>query len=161
MIRLISGGDKSLFVARRLLRDLVTDEQAMRFEALVHYARMRALMDIHEVDDYDVSSGELTRKIARFLMLRQGKLVDDLVDCDERIVYWVRRLADGDAQSTERQLIVSQTYDLMSEPLLKRDQMALAFIQHLLLQGTDDEVAECAAEVLRTGYLDQQPQLRT
>ena len=42
MIRLLSAADRSLFVARRTLRDLVTDKQSSRLEALVHCARMRA-----------------------------------------------------------------------------------------------------------------------
>jgi hypothetical protein len=161
MIRLLSAADESLFVARRTLRDLVTDKQSSRLEALVHGARMRALLEAHEVDDYDVSSEELVAKISRFLMLRAGKLVDDLASSDEQIRHWVQRLADADAQSAELEQTLSRTRALADETPLKKDREAMNLIEHFLLEGGDDEIASDATEVLQTGYLDQQPHLRT
>jgi hypothetical protein len=67
----LSAFDSSLFVARRTLRDLVADHQARRLEALVHAARMQALMESHQLDDYDIDPKEVTAKIERFLMLRE------------------------------------------------------------------------------------------
>src|SRR5260370_42157551 len=122
---------------------------------------MRTLLEAHEVDDYHVSSEELVAKISRFLMLRAGKVVDDLASSDEQIRHWVQRLAEADAQSTEREQTLSRTRALADETQLREDREAVNFIEHLLLEGQDDEIAWDAAEVLKTGYLDQQPHLRT
>ena len=160
VIRLLSGADSSLFVARRTLRELVADHRARRMEALVHAARMRALMESHQLDDYDVDPNEVVEKIERFLMLRGGKLIDDLDSTDDQIRDWVTRLADRVAQATDREQMLHEMDDFGSETAVAEgDHEAMAFIRHLLLDGTDDETAEIALEVLETGYLEEEPQL--
>ena len=161
VIRLLSASDSSLFVARRTLRDLVTDHQARRLEVLVHAARMRALMESHQLDNYDVDPKEVTAKIERFLMLREGKLIDELNSTDEQIRNWVRRLADGIAQAAGREQILQQMDDLSSGAFVGReDRKAMMFIRDLLLNEKDNETAEVALEVLNTHYLEEEPQLR-
>jgi hypothetical protein len=160
VIRLLSAADSSLFVARRTLRDLVADHRARRLEALVHGARMRALMESHQLDDYDVDPQEVTEKIERFLMLRDGKLIDDLNCTDAQIRNWVRRLADRVAQAADREQILQQIDDLAGGAAIgEEDHQAMVFIRHLLLNDGDNETAEIALEVLNTRYLEEEPQL--
>ncbi|MEV0768706.1 hypothetical protein [Nocardia salmonicida] len=158
VIDLLSAAGESLFVARRLLRNLVGDEYAMSSEALVHAARMRTLLDIHEVDDKGVSSPELVDKIARFLMLRDGKLIDDFSPVDEQIRAWVTRLADPTAMAAEREIQLNEIQTMQNgTPKLDDNGIARSFIGALLEQDQDISVAKAAAAVIETGYLDRSP----
>jgi hypothetical protein len=160
IIRLLSAAGSSLFVARRTLRELVADHRARRLEALVHAARMRALMESHWLDDYGVDSDELIEKIGRFLMFREGKLIDDLDCSDEQIRRWVRWLADRAAQDADREKMLREMNELGGrEAAIEGDRLAIEFIRYLLLDSTDDETAEIALEVIESGYLEEQPQL--
>ena len=157
-----SAADENLFVARRTLRELVGDDHALRHEALVHGARMQALMEMHEVDDaVDMPSKERMEQILRFLMLREGKLVDDLVDVDSRIRRWVHRLAEAEGMTHQRERAIAALEGLARDSRDPRDQMAALFIERLLLEGDDEDVARDAADVIAAGYLDQSPQLPT
>ena len=118
-------------------------------------------MESHQLDDYDVDPKEVTAKIERFLMLREGKLIDELNSTDEQIRNWVRRLADGVAQAADREQTLQQMDDLSSEAAVGReDRQAMVFIRDLLLNEKDNETAEVALEVLNTRYLEEEPQLR-
>lgn len=160
VIRLLSAAEDSLFVARRTLRSLVSDGDAMRFEAVVHAARMRALMDEHEVTTAsDIDSPALVEEITRFLMLRDGKLVDDLGDLDVNIRTWVEHLADMALVEEEQQRVLRELRELAAAAALEEDQSALAFIARMVDVGTDPETAQAASRLLRNGYLDQAPEL--
>lgn len=160
VVRLLSAADSSLFVARRTLRDLVADDRARRLEALVHAARMRALMESHRTDDYDLDPEEVVEKIQRFLMLREGKLIDDLNSTDEQIQNWVRRLADGVTQAADREQTLQQIDDLTSRAMIgNEDCQAMTLIRRLLLNDGANETAEIALEVLDTDYLKEEPRL--
>jgi hypothetical protein len=117
-------------------------------------------MESHQLDDYDVDPMEITEKIERFLMLREGKLIDDLNSTDEQIRNWVRRLADRVTQAADREQILQQMDDLASGAAFGgEDRQAIVFIRHLLLNDRDNETAEIALEVLNTRYLEEEPQL--
>ncbi len=49
LIPILAAERDSLFVARRSLRDLAHDRQARVWEATLHSARMRAVMEAHEI----------------------------------------------------------------------------------------------------------------
>jgi hypothetical protein len=49
LLDVLAARRDSFFVARRSLRDLVTDFRARVFEATIHASRMRAMVDAHEV----------------------------------------------------------------------------------------------------------------
>lgn len=158
VISLLSAADENLFVARRSLRVLIGDRDALRYEALVHAARMEALMERHQVDDaVNLPSEERVEQIGRFLMLSAGKLVDDLVGLDELIRAWVERLSDVDAMALRRLGPIVELQRMAEESGNIKDQLSSMFIARLLLDGNDDEDARTAAEVLASGYLDQGP----
>lgn len=50
MIKLLSAADENLFVARRTRRKLVQDKRALQMEALLHAARVDALLKPHGMD---------------------------------------------------------------------------------------------------------------
>jgi hypothetical protein len=161
MVRLLSAADESLFVARRGLRDLVADDAALRCEALVHGARMHALMERHEVDDLNLDSDQMVEAIKRFLMFRDGRLVDDLADLDDEIRVLVSRFSEQDALSgLSQRALQDLRSDLAEGNLSAEDRATKLFIESLLTRGGDEAVARDAAEVIATRYLDQTPQLR-
>ncbi len=158
VIGLLSAADENLFVARRSLRALIGDRNALRYEAIVHAARMEALMERHQVDDaVHLPPQERVEQIGRFLMLSAGKLVDDLVGLDDLIRVWVERLSDADAMALRRLGSVVEMQRMAEESGNIKDQRSSMFIARLLLDGSDDEDARTAAEVLTSGYLNQGP----
>jgi hypothetical protein len=160
VIRLLSAADSSLFVARRALRDLAADDRARRLETLVHTARMRALMESHQMDDYDLDPKAIMEKIQRFLMLRDGKLIDDLNSTDEQIRDWVRRLSNEATQAADREQILQQIDELASEAAIgSEDYRAIVLMRHHLLNDGGNETAGVALEVVNTGYLEEEPNL--
>jgi len=160
MIRLLSAAEDSLFVARTTLRKLAADEDVLRFEAVVHAARMRALMAEHEITAAaNVDSQALVEEITRFLMLRDGKLVDDLGALDSSIRAWVEHLADATVVEEEHLRLQSDLRELAAAVSLEHDQAALAFVGSLLHAGTDPTITQDAQEMLRSGYLERMPDL--
>lgn len=158
VISLLSAADENLFVARRPLRVLIGDRDALRYEALEHAARMEALMERHQVDDAaHLPPHERVEQIRRFLMLSAGKLVDDLVGLDELIRTWVERLSDADAMALRRFGPILEMQRMAKESENIKDQRSSMFIARLLLDGNDSADAETAAEVLTSGDLDRGP----
>lgn len=165
VIRLLSAQDESLFVARRTIQELASDEMSLRAEALVHGARMRALLDLHNPDVLNpftsgvsggpqVSGEPLVEQIMRFLMLAEGKLIDDLSPADEAIRAWVVRFSDAAAMNAVRDQYLAGVRDLRRQAKDPRDREMATFNEFLLSADVDIEVARDAAEVLAAGYLD-------
>jgi hypothetical protein len=149
VIRLLSGAEESLFVARRSLRTLVSNPLDLRREALLHGARMHALMELEmrDIDDVVGNSDAMAEHISRYLMFRDGKIVDGLVNSDELIQMWLERFAYHDAMNAYRNQVVIDIRALR-EVQLERDQRTGILIEMLLTEGVDDDVAQAAAEVL-------------
>jgi hypothetical protein len=157
VLGLLSAAEESLFVARRSLRTLSGDAPAQRFEALIHTARMRALMELHDADPTTLSgmsSDQRIEEIKRVLMLGEGKLVDDLTPIDDLIRTWVGRLADASQRQGERELYLREANSLSQVIADDKDLSAIEFIASVLQAGSEDEDGRDAREVLRTGYLD-------
>ncbi len=114
----------------------------------------------HEVAaSEDVDSQALVEEIARFLMLRDGKLVDDLGNLDASIRRWVEQLADATFLEAEQVRIQGDLHELVGVASLEEDQAALSFVARLIGPGTDPATTQDAQEIVRSGYLDQAPEL--
>lgn len=157
MIRLLAAADCNLFVARRTLRTLASDEQAMRFEATIHAARMRTLIQSHDVGRAVGEQAGSVELISRLLMLRSGHLVDDLTASDESIQVWLRKLADGSAQAEEIQELATMAQGLDQETMLEEDQQALMFTGAVVNDAAFIESTAVFNEVLESGYLRDEP----
>lgn len=98
LIPILSAAHDSLFVARRSLRDLAHDERARVWEATIHAARMRAVMEAHDCRGLP-STGpqDVSRRIEQLLLMRAGHLVDDLSPSNNDVMEWLRRIEDGRA----------------------------------------------------------------
>jgi hypothetical protein len=122
---------------------------------------MQALMESHLLDGYTIVQEELVDKIARFLMLRQGKLVDDFRSTDRQICLWVERLADRAFLAANQEKMLHSIDEMISKrDILKPDErVASEFIRGLLSIDMDEETIEIALEILEAGYLEEDPQL--
>lgn len=160
VIGLLSAADTNLFVARRSLRELVEDDEARRSEVTVHGARIAALEEIHEVEDLDkLGPEEQVAQISRFLMLRDGKLVDDLTGADDLIRQWLVRMSDPAAMAAHLQKPFADLAEMMKDAKDPRDRIAAAYISMLMASGWDEQSARDASAVLTSGYLDGTPTL--
>lgn len=161
IVRLLSAQEQSLFVARCTLRKLAANTTYQRFEALIHAARMRTLLDQHDFESIGaLSEAEMVDRITRFLMLRDGKLIDDFGDMDAQIRNWVMALADSNARTAERECLLYEVEDLPDDVVtLSDDTAALNFIATLIASDADEQIASDALEVLNAGYLDNAPNL--
>lgn len=157
ILGLLSAKEESLFVARRSLRTLSGDASSQRFEALIHTARMRALMELNASEPSALSamsSEQRIEEIKRVLMLGEGKLVDDLTPIDDLIRTWVGRLAIASQMQSERELYLREVNSLSQVISDDKDRSAAEFLASVLQTGSEEEDGRYAREVLGTGYLD-------
>lgn len=155
VIGLLSAADDNLFAARHTLRELVGNEEALRNEATVHSARMAAIEEMHEADDLDsLEPDEQVARISRYLMLRDGKLVDDLTGADELIRHWLGKMANPQAMAARLEEPLVELAEMMREAKDPRDRIAAAFLSMLMAGGWDEQSARDASAVLSSGYLD-------
>lgn len=160
VIKLLSAADESLFVARRTLRELVQDKRALQLEALLHAARMDALQQLHGMDfDFGDDRQENVEKIVRVLMLRDGKLIDDLSPSDDRIREVVTRFTDPRAAANERLKHLAQLQDVAAGTTDDRDRAVAEYLPGHMGIDADDYNARLAADIIGSGYLDEKPNL--
>jgi len=162
VIGLLSAADENLFGARHTLRELVEDDEALRLQTTLHGARTAALEEMHEVEDLDkLGPLEQVARMSRYLMLRNGKLVDDLAGADDLMKQWLVRMSDPEAMAARLEKPLAELAEMMQEANDPRDQMAAAYISVLIAGGWDEQSARDAAAVLASGYLDRRPSLPT
>ena len=104
LIPILSAARDSLFVARRSLRDLIADERALVWEGTIHSARMRAVLEAHDIRGMPAETPDISKRIEQLLLVRAGHLVDDLSPSDADIMEWLRRIEDGRADTEVHQL---------------------------------------------------------
>lgn len=104
LIPILSAARDSLFVARRTLRDLTDDDCALAWETTIHSARMRAVLDAHDIRGLPAETSDISKRIEQLLLVRAGHLVDDLSPSDADIMEWLRRIEDGRANIEVYQL---------------------------------------------------------
>lgn len=155
MIRLMCAAEESLFVARYGLRKLAFDGAAILMESAIHFARMQSLMAAHDPTDLRPDDPHIVEKIQRFLMLKDGKLVDDLDSTDEDIRGWVARSADTDAQRAMWQQEIDKTRKLAAETPFEADRQALQLIEAQLAEGFDEQQSLHSQLLLESGYMDR------
>lgn len=147
---------ESLFAARRGLRELAGDLRARLYESTIHAARMRAVLDAHEVGRFPGSSEGAVRAIKQFLMVRDGHLVDELDASDDEIRLWLKLLGDPDYWEEEVAFRQAMFELPTSYPRSESDRKALEFLDSVVAGGPEPlHIAETQA-ILETGYLDQE-----
>jgi hypothetical protein len=159
LIPILAAARDSLFVARRSLRDLVADERALAWEATIHAARMRAVMEGHDLPDLSNPSGpDSTRRIEQLLLMRAGHLVDDLSPSDAMVMEWLRRIEDGRADLELRRLR-DGLETLAPKVRLEGDREVMQRLRGVFASGGFDEQATHVSEMLTGGYLAHSPRL--
>ncbi len=155
-IPLLAAARDSLFVARRSLRDLVGDEDAQRYEMTLHTARMRAVMESHDIVGFPPPRSEVSRRIKQILLVNAGHLIDDLAPSDTHLMEWLRRLQDGRAD-LERRAALADVDEL--KPVSPDDQLINHLIKDMLAEGDTCDEAHVVDKLLDCGYLMQTPHL--
>ena len=120
---------------------------------------MRSLTEAHDPRDLLPGDPDAVEKISRFLMLKEGKLVDELDTTDEDIREWVVRLADIDAQRKEWTQHIEEVRELADQVSSPADRRALEFIEGMVAEGFDERQALHSQELLRSGYMDHRVEL--
>ena len=157
-IPLLSAARDSLFVARRSLRDLVGDDDAWRYEVALHTARMRAVMESHDIVGLPPPGPGVSHRIKQLLLVRSGHLVDDLAPSDTHLMEWLRRLQDGRAD-LERQATLVAAGELQPLIVWPEDQQVNRLIRGMLAEGDLRDEAHVVDELMDCGYLMQAPHL--
>jgi hypothetical protein len=161
LIPILSAARDSMFVARRSLRDLVEDERGLVWEATIHSARMRAVMEAHDVRGLPTTGEQdVARRIEQLILMRAGHLVDDLSPSDANVMEWLRRIEDGRANLEVlglREAIASLTRKLT----LEGDRQVMALLRYFAETTDFSDDARNVTEMLEQGYLATAPSLHS
>jgi hypothetical protein len=160
LIPILSAARDSLFVARRSLRDLAQDERARVWEATIHAARMRAVMEAHDVRGLP-STGpqDVSRRIEQLLLMRAGHLVDDLSPSNNDVLEWLRRIEDGRA-NLEVHALRDGLAALAPDVKLDGDRAVIAILRALAEVTDFSDDAGNVSEMFTRGYLSSAPRLQ-
>ncbi len=161
LIPILSAARDSMFVARRSLRDLVMDERALAWEATIHAARMRAVMEAHDIRGLPTTGErDVSRRIEQLLLMRSGHLVDDLSPSDGDVIEWLRRIEDGRADLEVHRLRDSVDA-LAPEVKLEGDRKVMGLIGAVAHATEFSGDASNVTEMHDGGYLASAPRLET
>jgi hypothetical protein len=155
-IPLLAAARDSLFVARRSLRDLAGDDEAQRYETAIHTARMRAVMESHDIVGFPPSRSEVSHRIKQLLLVNSGHLIDDLAPSDTHLMEWLRRLQDGRAD-LERRATLADAEEL--EHVSPDNRLINRLIRGMLAEGDMRDEAHVVDELMDCDYLMQVPRL--
>lgn len=159
LLQVLTGQRQSLFAARRPLRTVTDDLRVRLFEATIHRARMRAVMEAngmaampmpveHEVDP---------ATIERSIMLRDGRLLADLDASDSDIRRWLTQLADPDYWRREAAAWRAAFERDAPRELLPKERQVLDLLYATSAEGAPPQHVAATAGIFETGYLDETP----
>lgn len=156
-LEVLSGRRSSLFAARHSLRELVADFRLRLFEGKIHAARMRAVLDAHEVvKPWPTEGEEVKRPILRLLMLRSGHIVDELDASDERITHWLR--IGGDPASWAAEAVHWRTRAASwtaGKSVSDSDRAIYQLLDTQISHGAPPQHIAATRDILAGGYLDR------
>lgn len=166
LLEILAARRGSLFVARRSLRDLAESLRSRFFESTIHAARMRAVMETHEVgrlleDLPKHNSEEIFRIISRSIMLRDGHIVQELDTSDDGIKRWLELLGDPEHWVREAAELRARLEESTEEdpPPGSRDRQLTDYLDSIISQAAPPAHIAATREILSTGYLDSSPAL--
>jgi hypothetical protein len=159
LIPILSAARDSMFVARRSLRDLADDERALIWEATIHAARMRAVMEAHDVRGLPTTGEQdVSRRIEQLILMRMGHLVDDLSPSDATVIDWLRRIEDGRA-NLEGLGLRDGIASLAPKLTLDGDRQIIAMLRYFAETTDFSDDARNVTEMFEQGYLATAPRL--
>jgi hypothetical protein len=156
LIPILSAARDSLFVARRSLRDLTADERARTWEATIHSARMRAVLDAHDIRGLPAETPDISKRIEQLLLVRAGHLVDDLSPSNADIMEWLRRIEDGRANAEVHQLREGLS-SLTEEIPVSSDRQVAAMLSAIVDSADFSADAKHVTDLLAARYLMANP----
>jgi hypothetical protein len=161
LLELLSGRRDSLFAARWPLRIVAKDLGIRLKEATIHAARMRAVMDAHEVWQLPtpgtLDSAEVQERIMKSMKLRMGHLVDELDVSDSQIRDWMAKLGDPEHWRKE-----AAHHRAMAEEAIResrgigaKDREVFDYLDSLLEEAAPPQHILATRDMLEGGYLDR------
>lgn len=158
LLDILSGRSQSLFVARHTLRRLAENETARRYEAAIHTARMRAVVDGHQLTGWPSNAPDPIGWIRQVLMVTAGHLLDDLSPSDDLIRSWLSRLSDQEANKRESMEQRLQLRELDGPRMSGEHEVIMRLLDGIFAEGIPPEDAQTIRELLTHGYLDDEPE---
>lgn len=156
LIPILSAARDSLFVARRSLRNLAADDCALAWETTIHSARMRAVLDAHDIRGLPAETPDISKRIEQLLLVRAGHLVDDLSPSDGDIMEWLRRIEDGRANAEVYQL--REGLSSLAEDMPLSNDRQVATMLSAIVDGADFSAdASNVTALLAARYLMTKP----
>jgi hypothetical protein len=159
LLDILAAHRSSLFVARHSLRAVASSIKFRFLEATIHGARIRAVMDAHEVAKIPeaAASGdrdEVMRLIQRSLLLRSGHIVQELDESDATIRNWLALLGDPEYWEAERERNRALLLDAASGTAFdEKAQQVADFLDPIISQGAPPSHIAATADLFETGYL--------
>ncbi|HKG40498.1 MAG TPA: hypothetical protein VKB25_16030 [Conexibacter sp.] len=157
LLEVLAAARPSLFSARHSIRAVAEDLELRLFEATVHGARMRALMEAHEISLSPPlgDEQEAMRRIQKSLLLRDGRLADNLDVADDDIRRWVHLLGDPETWQREAQQRRSLLDQPLPRPRTPSEDAVLELLDAMVADAAPQSHILATAELLETGYLDR------
>jgi hypothetical protein len=165
LLDILAARRDSLFVARRTLREVAWNIKWRFYEATIHAARIRAVMDAHGVMGIPpgIASGDSEAAIhfiQQSMMLREGHIVQELDESDEVIRRWLELLGDPEHWERERADHRALLEEMTSgTPLDARSRELADYLDSVIDQAAPPSHILATRDILETGYLDDQLQL--
>lgn len=146
----------SLFTARKPLRTVARDLQVRFFEATIHAARLRVVMEAHSVGVMPTDSAQIEEVVLQHLLFREGRIVQDLDASDDDIRRWLALL--GSVEQWERDRTEQRAQFLASlgdrEPT-DQERALVEVLDAAVAGATADPHIRAIADILSSGYLEQ------
>jgi hypothetical protein len=159
LLDVLAARRRSLFVARRRLRELPDDLRSRFNESTIHAARMRAMIDAHDIGEIPKERDDLVQMVTRSLMLRDGHLVEDLDVTDDTIRRWIKLLGDPETWRTEAAEQRARLEEKLDPPLAGNMKAVADFLDSILDGAAPPAHISATEWILSSGYLDEEPVL--
>jgi len=159
----LAGVRDSLFVARRSLRDLVADPRTPDFEAAIHAARMRTVLETSGVllppdPSAAVHPDALQARIERGVMVRDGFLIEELPGSDALLRSWLSRLGEPQFRRHEATNLLENLQALRNELAPgSAESEIMDLVESVVEIEAPEEHLAAVAEMMALDYLETSP----
>lgn len=160
LLELLAARRESLFAARRPLRVLIGDFGLRLFEATIHASRMRAAMHEHGMANIPRPGEQISaRRIERMIMLRDGRLVEELDASDAEIRRWIELLGKPEHWRQEAAKWLAASRPPAGRRLTRKEDAVLALLSATAAEAAPPAHIVATREILAGGYLDGAAQI--
>lgn len=154
LLEVLAARRDSLFAARRPLRELADSFRFRLCEATIHAARMRAMMEAHDIASIPAPDEKINiGRIEKSMMLRDGHLVEDLNASDADIKRWLATQGDP-AYWHDEAAKWRAAFDPIRDRLQDNEKAVLELLDATTDGGAPPEHIAAVRDILGGDYLD-------